>query len=744
MKSLSKHVLCATVALLAPVGAAWAQPAAPATTEAKWSVEEITVTARKREERLLDVPMSISALAGETMETSGVKTIDQISSLVPGIAFEASGAGQSSLTIRGSSTRSTGQTESPIGSFVDGIYDSRPAAVLKTPVDIERIEVIKGPQGTVLGRNTIAGALSIITKDPTDTFEGSISGEVGGSATPGDMLWNLRGVISGPISETLSGRLVAAHDYRKGYILDRVSGVRGGSHDADMIRGKLLWEPTDKLSIKFSAEYNEENRPRVDCIQYGAGKSLGSNPATPASAITFCNTGDDIWTSSRSDVQPTSIVTAEIFVLTVDYETPIGTLTSLTGHKFGTWETLSNTDGTQYVMANGIQSDKATNFSQEFRLVGEADRWTWLAGVYYYHEDSLAGLASITGPQAAIYATGARGSDRHTAQTLKAYSAFGQVSYDVTDQLTVTAGGRYSKDEKDSVIDLVTYTATGKTGFTVARVGEWDSFDPSISLNYNITDDALVYVSYASGYRAGGFNDGATAAASSSSLAYRPEQLGAYEAGVKGLFLDRRLRATASVFLNDYEDLLVNTSFRDPVTGGIFTTQVNASASKVTGLEFDTNYQLNDAFRVFLAYTFLDGKVDEFTPAVSTSPNFKGLPLPKMSNHAWVMGVSYAADLGPGHLTGQISLRYRSEYPNTLNSAIDPSTGQPALDWTQSYYVADANVGYVVNDWSFNAYIRNIANEDYIPTIISSSATNYPLAVPAEPRTFGIQITRNF
>ena len=163
-------------------------------------------------------------------------------------------------------------------------------------------------------------------------------------------------------------------------------------------------------------------------------------------------------------------------------------------------------------------------------------------------------------------------------QTLKATSYFGQISFKATDRLTITAGGRYSKDEKDSEILSKTYTATATTGFNVLRRGEWESTDPSLNISYDVTEDALIYFSYGSGYRAGGFNDGTTAAASSSSLAYKPEHLDAYEVGVKGLFFDKRVRFTASAFLNDYTDLLVNTSFRDPVTGSIFTTSAPRSA----------------------------------------------------------------------------------------------------------------------------------------------------------------------
>lgn len=736
MRAFKLHLLCASALLALPATAAFAQNA---------TVEEITVTARKREEKLIEVPMSISAVTNEVMEKAGIKTIEQIASLTPGIAFEASGAGQSSLTIRGSSTRSVGQTESPIGSFQDGIYDSRPAAVLRVPVDVARIEVIKGPQGTVLGRNTIAGAISVVTADPTHNFEGMVRGEVGSSATKGDFLYNVQAYVSGPIAGNLYGRLAVGHDYRKGYIRDVYTDVRGGSHDSTLVRGKLLWEPTDKLSILLSAEHSDEDRPRVDCILYGDGKTLGSNPSYPVSALTFCHTGEDIWSSSRANIQPFSKVKADAFVFKVDYETPIGTLTYLAGNKFGTWGSRANTDGTQYDMSNaGLQSDKSMNISNELRLVGESDRWTWLFGIYRYDEDSRSGLLTVQGPQSSAYATGQRATDRYTMQTLKATSYFGQVSFDVTDRLTVTAGARYSEDEKDSEILSKTYTATATTGFNVLRVGAWESTDPSLNISYDLTEDALIYFSYGSGYRAGGFNDGANAAASSSSLAYKPEHLDAFEAGLKGLFFDRRLRFTASAFLNDYSDLLVNTSFRDPVTNSIFTTQVNASASKVKGAEFDATWQVDDAVRVFGAYTYLDGKVDEFTPADPASPNFKGLPLPKMSNHSWMAGVAYHQAVGAGDLDAQVSVRYRSRYPNTLNNAIDPHTKQAALDWTESYFLADGNVTYSLNDWRFNLYIRNIFNKAYFPGILSSAATNYALGIPGEPRTFGLQVTRNF
>jgi len=707
------------------------------------TLEQVVVTARKREERLLDVPLSLSAVQGRQLEDVGLKSIDRISVLDPSVMYDANGTGQGGTpSIRGSSTRSTGQTETPIGLFQDGIYDSRPASINRQPIDVARVEVLKGPQGTLFGRNTIAGAISITTNDPTEIFEGNVQAEYGGSSTHGDTLWAATGVISGPLTDNLSGRIVVHNAEREGYLEDPVSGFRGGLYQVEVYRAKLMWRG-EGFTVKLSGEHSFEDRPRVDCLLYGDGKRWTSNPTMPVSAFTYCGQ-PNLWEAVRSDFQASSKVGSDSVNLSVDFDTPIGTITSLSGFKSGDWQSHLNTDQAQYEAATSNSSDNHQLFSEELRVVGESGRWSWLGGLYYFQDESKNGGNSITGPYASAYATGQRESIDNNYQRLQSYAVFGQVSLDILQNLTLAVGGRYSNDDKQSRYESFNYTVSTTSSFSVLREGTWESFDPSASLTYHFTPDSMVYVSYGSGYRAGGFNDGATAVASGPAGYYEPEQVDSYEVGVKGRFFDGRLQGSLAAFLTDYTDLLINTSTRDEATNTIFTTQVNAGESQVTGIEMSAEYRIIDPITLTAAVAINEGEIDKFTPKVPGSADYTGFPLPRMSPLSYVVGLEYNSSIGLGNFFGRLSYRYRDTYTNTVNANIDPSTGEPANLWTPAYDVWDLNIGYSWSTWRINAYGRNLANEQYTPSLIASLANRFPVAMPSERRTVGVQVRVSF
>ena len=197
----------------------------------------------------------------------------------------------------------------------------------------------------------------------------------------------------------------------------------------------------------------------------------------------------------------------------------------------------------------------------------------------------------------------------------------------------------------------------------------------------------MVYVSYGSGYRAGGFNDGATAVASGPAGYYEPEQVDSYEVGVKGRFFEGRLQGSLAAFLTDYTNLLINTSTRDEATNTIFTTQVNAGESQVTGIEMSAEYRIIDPITLTAAVAINEGEIDKFTPKVPGAADYTGFPLPRMSPLSYVVGLEYNSSIGLGNFFGRLSYRYRDTYTNTVNATIDPSTGEPGNLWTPAYDV---------------------------------------------------------
>ena len=291
-------------------------------------IDDIVVTARRRSESLQSIPASVSAVSGDTLEQLGTRQLSDLQKQVPGLSFSSFGGSQPLISMRGDFNR-IGSTEPGVGFFVDGVFLTRFTLLNQNPLDVQRIEVLKGPQSTLYGKNTVAGAVSIITADPTFNWEGYADVGYGRSSQVED-LYHLTGVISGPlVDDRLAIRLAGTIAHRDGYIRDRTDGIRGLGYHDEYLRGKLLFTPSDNLTIKLGASYNNRNAPRMDHMLTFPGAIVQfSVPGANLPGVY----GPSVWHSGAS-FQPETRTKSWQVTAHVDLDTPIGTISSITAYQ---------------------------------------------------------------------------------------------------------------------------------------------------------------------------------------------------------------------------------------------------------------------------------------------------------------------------------------------------------------------------------------------------------------------------
>ena len=664
-------------------------------------IEEIIVTATKRPQRLLEVPSGITAFTAEDIENASFSELGDIGGLTSNLLTIGTGTGtqQPIFVIRGITSQSGANSgfSPPLGVYVDEVYMGRDRAFNQILNDIDRIEVLKGPQGTLFGRNTTGGAISLTTRKPGDEFE------VRADATYGvDDLVQLRGSVGGPIVEdTLSAQLSAVFKQQDGF-LDNPT-LDQDLNESDEYGGRVIVvaQPSETLLIEISADYYE----------------LDNNPAmeTVASVLptTFPVDGEDREVFLDFD----EYFTREMWGASGRVELDIGglTLTSISGYREFESTQLDDSDGKPtYEFVTGRDEDSEL-FTQEVRLSSTGDqRFDWLVGGYYLHEEvdslrqafigsdfptfilapALGGLLSpIPAGQEELALT--PGSMETTS-----YAAFAHGDFDLTDRLTLSGGARYTSEEKEgefaqSWAQLVPATLTlfpppvvppiPLPGtilpilFTLTPPTEDDFTDNSVSfdvaLSYELAPDVVGYAKFARGFKAGGFNLDVISPPNTiaNQFAFDPEEVDNYEVGVKGRLFDDRMSFGFAVFyltFDDKQERIVNLS-------SFFVT--NAAEAEIYGGEFEFLAQVTDNLSFFGNIGLLESEFEEF-PATATTPSFTGNELPFAPNLTGSLNVQYSQPLP--NTDYAIFARLGADYVDEFFTETDNSTNTQQADVT--------------------------------------------------------------
>lgn len=727
----------AVTALATP---AFAQTATVPAAAGDYVVDDVIVTARRREERIQDIPASVAALGGEALRETGVRTLRDLTSQISGFTYTGFGGGLPLVSIRGDSNR-LGLTEPGTGFFYDGIYLNRLSQLGVAPIDAARVEVLKGPQSTLYGKNTTAGAINIISNDPTWEWEGRAEAGIGTGAHKDEMIWHAEGYISGPIvADKIAFRLAGARQKREGYVVSRDNRFRGMGYNAEYVRAKLLINLTDDVRWELSGQYRRDNAPRFEGLTTGPGtvSAFQQRPGTGTATL-----GPTIW-DRGGDIKPFSIARSTLLISELSVDSAFGTVTSLTSYQMSRSKTQFD-EGTEFPIFAIRGKDYNNAFSQEFRLAGSGGGFTWLGGVYYLDDmakeafqntqflPSSAGFPTGLGRQLFNFPTGGE-----TA------AVFGQVGYDFNDRLNVTGGLRYSYDRRERSYSFDTFTTAEVVrpgGFAITRMAKsFEAVTGNIVASYKLAPDVLTYASFSTGTKQGGFSNGTNPTVAS--LPYKQQEVEAYELGVKSDIFGRKVRLNVAGFYNDYSNLQIAQAAVIILPGGISSVAnitANAGSARAYGVDVDATAAITQSLKLEVAYTYMDAIIQKynFAPGIV----LRDVRQTRSPKHSGRVGLTYEAPIMDGNFTLNGNVVFKSRFVNDINFTGGilyqaPEPGYHTFNMSASYEFGD---GYTVS-----AYVNNIANKQYYLAKAIFTPTSFYNGVPGEPRTFEISVSKQF
>lgn len=724
----------ALAALTAFASPAFAQDedAAPVSTLAPEDLEQadsgdagqnVTVTARRTEESLQRVPASVSAFNERALERIQAQDPTGLAGAVPNLNI-VQGRGSSNATniyIRGIGQPDALQTFDPaVGVYVDGVYYSRIRGTQFDLLDLQRVEVLRGPQGTLYGKNTIGGALSFVTRRPGQDLRGELTATYGSY----DQM-ELRGIVSAPLSDTIGIGLALLHAQRDGYVEDPVLGRDYNDKNTEAARIHLAITPSSSFRIDLAADYSEDDahltvgQPQNSLTFLIGGGTALALPLNPTTYNFETRTTPSLPNSTQLEHWGLSSNIA------LDV-TPELTLRSITGYRELSTDDYVDIDATQLEIGDVFVGVDQNQFSQEFQLTYTGERLTAVAGVYYMREHIVshqeAYADDLIGPLLGN-PTFLRTIDDDLVTT--SYAGYANLSFAVTPALRISAGARYTHENKDYFRTTSTFSTspllTSLTPFTFDVEDDWDNFSPMASIDYSLSDNAMIYARVSRGFKSGGFNGRANTVAERTQ--YEPETVTSYEAGVRST-LGGNVRLNGTVFYNDYRNFQARVSGTglDPVTGlpspvlsvinagrlNIWGVEVEAAWTPLPGLLFDTQIgYLNAEYDEFDDVRFPGGSRAFQTPAFA----------PKWT---WRLGGQYEANMGEtGFLTFGAQLRYRSRHAlavdNTYIVGNVGTTNEVAGLFQGGYALVDARLVYESEGrrWNIGLYANNIFDQLY-------------------------------
>ncbi|MGW8704337.1 TonB-dependent receptor [Brevundimonas sp. NPDC055814] len=656
------------------------------------AVEDIVVTAQRREQRLQDVPLAVSAFSMESLEDGKVESLLNLDGKVPNVVLAPVGAYPfaSAFYIRGLGYADVESSFEPsVGVELDGVYLSRNVGAVQDFFDIGGVTILRGPQGTLYGRNTIGGVVSVQSRRPSFDFGARAQATFGSNGRQ-----ELRAGVEGAlIEDQLAGKFSFLTKTYDGYIKN-YDGRDMGAQDVTSMRGALLWTPTASFDATLIVDYTKdkgtgtafENASLPSMVLPGFGE-----PADTDGDPFLSHVGDDIF----SDLEALGVT------LNANWDLGPVKLTSITGYRKTDTEVLSDFDGTPTPFMTVHRDETHDQFSQELRLASNTDGpLTYVVGAYYMTQE----YDIATGQFGTVFGSPTAGSTIYTQQKADSWAVFGQADYEVLPGLTVTAGGRYSKEEKTFTTQPLFYpnAETFEASF--------DDFSPKVGVSYKWSDTLMTYAQYSRGFRAGGFNGRA-----GSFLAVGPydsETVDSYEVGVKSDLFNRRLRLNAAVFTSDYQDMQQSVQQLIPGTLINQTLVANVGAATISGFEAEATALLTDVFTVSASVGYLDASYDEFMADLGDGLGVIDrtyLPMPYAPKWSNSVTFNYKDDFDFGRVTAQASVRHMTDMYtsfSTLNATTD-------LTMRQSNTVVDGSLSLELPDgrWRVSLWGKNLTDE---------------------------------
>jgi len=766
--------------------------------------DEVVVTARKRAENSQSVPIPISALNEDQLEMRNIVELTDIEKLAPNLSIQASAVNSGVLEVymRGIGQANWAIPHDPkIGLYTDGVYAARPQGGLVDLYDLQRVEVLRGPQGTLFGKNTTAGLINIITNQPTQETKAKIRLGAGS-----DSHQLIEGMFNTPLSDSLAFRFSFLTKETDGFMINSITGKDRGNEDTTSFRAQLKYE-IDAYSANLAfSRFDQDERASLGSCRF-TGPENGALSGGLGAVANIFGIYDALKANCRSttkdvslDTSPSEKNTAEkdSITLTQLFETQIGTIESITN--YSELDAFSGTWG--WVMGNGpgvnfleIHDDTMSHeqWSQELRLSGSTENMDWVIGLYAFEEDGESVLdvplfrgvnpspllpAALAG---VALQTKLLGSEQQGSITnMQNQAIFFEGTYGLNDKLDLTIGARYTEDEREYTRSSRLYEdaaaigmpgtfnlfyacpgmVTNAFGFATSdrctRSVEYSETTPRAILSYQQTDDVLFYASYSKGYSSGGFNGDVAM------RRFLPETSDNYEFGMKGEFLENRLRVNATMFSTSYENQQVTVG--RIVNGTPIADLVNAQEATLEGMEFEILAQLTDSLVLSAMVATFEGEYDEFiiqdnTSVANADGSLSTIVVERDISDTgfggnddrltWDLSLMHTYDLGDGSdIQSTIGISYHDEENYTLEDV--PSSV------ADDYELVDARITWNLADGqsSIALWGTNLTDEDYVNTMLSQSGdieiggTNFSLGMTTDywgqPRRYGIEYRRNF
>jgi len=717
----------------APSGQAPAAQVTPDGGDPDAGLGDIVVTAQRREERLQRVPVSISAVDSKTVERRIILSAADLPSVAPGLQV-SSQSGYSRIYIRGVGSGSISSGQDPSVSLqLDGVVIGRPFAQLANFFDLQRVEVLRGPQGTLYGRNATGGTINVVTRSPTRELAGYLNATYGNYNA-----LQLEGALSGPLDKAgdVRGRIAFQRIKRDGYGRNRTLNYDISDQDSWAVRGVLEIDPVENVDIRITADYSQEDDRNYPFTGFGPYRSDTPLTGVALGGTTLINSRDVTEDAGTSNNRKFWGVSATIGV---DLSDRFRVQTIL-GYRSSDRNNQGDVDTTSADPTSRLLTfERAKQVSGELQLLYTSDRLNGVVGTFYFKED----LDSLTdlGFPAAGRALGFPAATFRPAGILnvEAYAAFTQWTYEVVDGLRLTAGIRYSHEQRDTQGSFTIFNfrpppAATNLVIPVRSNGAWNALTPRFVIDYTPVKDVLIYASATRGFKSGVLLIGST------NPPVDPEYIWSYEAGIKSTILDKRLRLNATGFYYDFSNLQVNRVVNNTVI------TENAATASVKGIEVEVRANPISGLLIDADLTYLDAKYGSYSTQNPARPelgtlDLSGNRLPNAPRWTVSGGIEVDIPIGvPGRVSARGDVRYASRLFFTEFNENRLSQNKVAT--------VDASLQYEsANDkWRGGLFVRNLTDKDIRANmLVAAAATGFAINGSYNaPRTYGVRLGYKF
>jgi len=714
---------------------------------------EIIVTARRRNESLQDAPLAITAINAASLENSAAVKIGDLQGAAPNVLItqQTTGASAANISIRGIAFADIEKSFDPsVGVNIDGVYIGTSTGQLLDFFDIDSIEILRGPQGTLFGRNTIGGVINIRRSRPTGEFGGKFEVSYGKFDT-----FTGRAVLNVPlIKDILAAKLFYFHSQTDGYYRNFYTGKRANSDNAENFGFSLLFTPTDNFDALFTVEKQVDDGSPVNSSLSNSTEFICA-PLPGAAPPVECNRNatDDLYTvfTNRPGI--------------ARYRAPAGTaelnwdlgpvkLTSVSSYRSSRERQYQDVDASSIDFFNFDRTQRYRQFSQELRGAGKVtDSFDYVVGAYYFnsryflHQETLLGPL-LTGAPTAIFVT-----PQEAVGRSKSYAFFADFDWRFADQWRLSFGGRYTKDKKS--LDNAFLAPATAGGFTSFASRSFSKFTPKVSIDFRPTDDLMAYASWSRGFRSGGFN-GRGATPFSSTFSYNPETVDAYEIGFKSEFLDRKITLNVAAFYTDYKNIQQSSTVATnlpPPAQPQETVVSNAAAARIQGIEGDLTIRPATGLTLRSSIGYTDAKFKDFLINGGTQDlsNLRLIYAPKITAS---VSADYKVDVGFGELALNASYRHLSRYDQaivpfgaTVVNGVTVFAGNDPRTRSDTQDLVDASFSIIPQFGDGKAKLtvfgRNLLDDR--GTITSFPVAGlFTFAGAREPRSYGVSLGYEF